>query len=112
MCVLFSSAVTNANIRFRHSCTATVNSNIRITRRAIVPGGTALSGIATDAAFSAADVTVVGANVNTGVIWLEGVFTTTAATTGIFAFRWAQNISQTTATIVQPGSYIEYRRIA
>jgi hypothetical protein len=111
ICVFFSSAVTNANIRFRHACTATTTTNVRITRRAIIPGGTAFSGIATDAAFSAADVTVVGASVNPGTIWLEGTFTTTG-TTGIFAFRWAQNIAQTTATIVQPGSYIEYRRIA
>jgi hypothetical protein len=111
MHVVFSSTVTNANLRFRHTCTGTGLSGIRITRRHIIPAGTAYAGIITEAAFSAADVTVVGASANPGFIWIEGTFTTTG-TTGDFKFRWAQNIAQATATNVQPGSYIEYKKIA
>lgn len=111
MFVQFSSTVTTANLRYRHTCTATGVSGIRITRRAIIPGGTAYSGIATDTAFSAADVVVTGASVNPGHIWIEGTFTTTG-TVGDFKFRWAQNTANATATNVLPGSYIEYTRIS
>jgi hypothetical protein len=109
--VAFSSAVNNANLRFRHTCSGAGLSGIRITRRHIVPGGVAYAGIITEVAFSAADVTVVGASVNPGFIWIDGTFTTTG-TTGSFIFRWAQNIARVTPTNVQPGSYIEYKKIA
>lgn len=83
---------------------------MRIRRNWIVPGATAIAGIAVDVAFSAADLAVLTAATNGGWIEFEGIVHCGVAG-GTFAFAWAQNTTNAGATIVRAGSYLEYMQL-
>jgi hypothetical protein len=79
----------------------------RLRRGWILPGTTAFAGIAVDTAPSAADLALAGTGTTGGFIEFEAVIAN-GLTAGTFAFAWAQNTSDPTATTVKASSYLEY----
>lgn len=106
--VYFDTGAT-ADFKWRHAGPASP-ALVRISRSWILPGATALAGVAVDAAFSAADLALAGTGTNGGWVDFDGVVTTVAA--GTFAFQWAQNTATAGQnTTVRAGSYLEYRKL-
>jgi hypothetical protein len=97
-----------ADFKWRHNGPASPTL-VSITRRNIIAGGTSISQIAEDTAYSAADIAL-AASAGTGVFWCEGIITN-GVNAGNFALRWAQNTLDASNTTVLAGSYIEYMKI-
>ena len=106
--IFFNTGATG-DFKWRHAGPASPTL-VRIKRHAIVPVATAFSGIAVDTAFSAADITITGTSAGEGYIEFEGIVQN-GANAGTFDFRWAQNTSDVTATIVRAGSYLEWMAV-
>lgn len=98
------STVDAADFKWRHTGPSGAVS-VQINRRAIAPGDTAYSGVAIDTAYSAADISVLGAT-GYGTIEFDGTIAN-GATAGNFIFQWAQNTSNAGATRIEAGSFIE-----
>jgi hypothetical protein len=84
---------------------------VRVKRQSLLPGASALSNIALDTAYSAADVTETGTGTTGGYIEFEGIIHN-GVNAGNFQFQWAQNTSDAGNTTVRAGSSIEYRKVA
>jgi hypothetical protein len=82
---------------------------VMIQRRAVAAGASADSSLAVDAAYSSADITALG-GAGSGVIEFDGIIYN-GTNAGDFAWQWAQNTSDGTATVVKAGSYLEWRLI-
>ena len=106
---VFFDTTAAADFKWRHNGPASPTI-VRLLRRWIVPGGTAEAGIAVDTAFSAADLAVLSAGINGGIVSLEGVVTN-GLNAGTFSFSWAQNTSDAGNTIVRAGSTLEYAKL-
>jgi hypothetical protein len=103
--IIFETGATG-DFKWRHSGPASPTL-VRIVRKAIVPAAAALSGVAIDSAFSAADITIIGTSAGAGYIEFDGIVQN-GANAGTFAFQWAQNTTDVTATIVRAGSYLQW----
>jgi hypothetical protein len=82
---------------------------VLIQRRAVAAGASADSSIAVDAAYSSADITALG-GAGSGWIEFDGIIYN-GTNAGDFAWQWAQNTTDATATVVKAGSYLEWRVI-
>ena len=80
---------------------------VHIHRRWILPGATAIAGVAVDTAFSAADLTLTGTGLSGGYITLEGIVHV-GSSSGLFSFQWAQNTATVGDTAVMAGSWLAY----
>lgn len=99
-----------ADFKWRHAGPSSP-ALVRIRRCWMLPGTTALAGIAVDQAFSAADLALIGSGTNGGWIDFDGIIVA-GASNGTFSVNWAQNT--TTAgqnTIVRAGSWLEWRQV-
>lgn len=94
-----------ADFKWRHSGPAAPIA-LSITRRQIIAGGTSISTIAEDSAYSSLDISML-ASTGIGVVWMEGVISN-GATAGDFNFEWSQNTSDASNTTVLAGSWIEW----
>ena len=99
------SASAAGDIKWQHSGPASPAS-VQVNRRALAAGASAFSGIAVDTAYSSGDIAIDGGT-GSGSIEFDATIRN-GPTAGSFAFKWAQNTSDATATIVKAGSYIEY----
>lgn len=104
---IFIDTVAAADFKWRHVGPASPTL-VRVHRRSIIPGGTADQGIAVDTAYSAADLTLVGAGTDGGWIEFDAIIHN-GANAGNFEVHWAQNTSDVGSTIVRAGSYLDYR---
>lgn len=84
--------------------------SVQVNRNALAPGASAYSGISVDTVYSAADISIDGASGSGSIEFSATIHN--GPTAGFFTFKWAQNISDATATIVKAGSYIEYIPLA
>jgi hypothetical protein len=78
---------------------------VRVRRHHVVPGSTAnVDGMdtAATASTSVTGAAATGGFVEMIIAWQNG------ANAGTFAFQWAQNTSNASATTVRAGSYLEY----
>lgn len=78
---------------------------VRVKRTGIVAGGTALSAIQVDSAFSTS--IALAAGTGDGYLEFDG-FLQNGANAGSVTIQWAQNFSNANATVLYAGSYIEY----
>lgn len=108
MQVFFSTSAA-ADFKWRHSGPAAPTA-VSITRRNIIAGGTSISQIAEDTAYSAADVALL-ASAGLGIVWIEGIITN-GANAGDFNFQWSQNTLDASNTSVLAGSYLEWMLVA
>jgi hypothetical protein len=107
---VFIETNTTPDFKWRHAGPASPT-RVTIKRSAIVPAATALSNIAIDSAYSAADITMLAASGTLGWLEFEGVIEN-GLNAGDFEFQWAQNTSDASTTSVLAGSYLEYRAVA
>lgn len=96
-----------ADFKYRHSGPA-APTLVRIHRREVIAGGTADTTSTVDAAYSAADISLIGAGTTGGYIELDGVIHN-GANAGDFVFQWSQDTSNASNTTVLAGSYIEWQ---
>lgn len=94
-----------ADFKWRHTGPA-APTRVVVNRRAVAPGDTAESGIATDTAFSSGDIAVTSGASGTGIITIDASIKN-GANAGAFGISWAQNTSDAGDTVVQAGSYLE-----
>lgn len=93
-----------AGFKWRHTGPAAAT-RVRVQRHSIAPGGSALSNVAVDTAFSAADIVLTG---GAGSGWIEiDALIANGANAGNFGLSWAQNASDAGSTSVEAGSYLE-----
>jgi hypothetical protein len=107
--ILFDTGATG-DFKWRHVGPASPTL-VRLFRQWIIPGTAVFAGMTVDTAFSAADLALAGAGTTGGLIQLEGAVHN-GLNAGNFAFAWAQNTSDATATIVRAGSYLEWMQVA
>lgn len=101
-------ANTTGDLKWQHAGPAAPVS-VRVDRKALAPGDTAYSGIVVDTAYSAGDIVVDGVT-GSGLVEFKATIRN-GPTAGNFNFKWAQNTSNATATVVKAGSYLEYFRL-
>lgn len=99
------SATTTGGLKWQHAGPAGPV-EVQVNRQALAAAGSAYSGVAVDVAYSAGDIAVTGGT-GSGAIEFSATIHN-GATAGNFVFKWAQNASDATATIVKSGSYIDY----
>jgi hypothetical protein len=102
---IFYDTPTAADFKWRHAGPAAFA--VRVKRSSIAPGANAFGNVAVDVAYSAADIVILETAGTTGYIEFEAIIASNTA--GTFAFQWAQNTSNASATTVLGGSYIEYQ---
>jgi lysophospholipase L1-like esterase len=97
-----------ADFKWRH-IGPVAPTRVRVQHYSIAPGDTALSNIAVDTTFSAADISVTGA---AGSGWIEiDALIANGSNVGNFGISWSQNTSDTGNTTVEAGSYLEAVRL-
>ena len=97
-------AASAGDLKWQHAGPAAVR--VRVFRKAFAPGDADYSGYANDAAYSAGDVVVDGGT-GAGLVEFKATIRNGPAA-GNFNFKWAQNASSATSTVVKAGSYLEY----
>lgn len=83
----------------------------RIFRRHVDPNALTAQIVASEVAYTASTAVAAGTGTTGGVLTFDAIVHN-GTTEDDFAFQWAQNTSNASATTVRAGSYIEYRAVA
>lgn len=106
--VLFFDTSATADFKFQLAGPASPTL-LRFQHTVVIPGGSALSSIAVDSAYSTS-VAVTGAGTSGGYVQFDGILHN-GTTAGEVALQWAQNTADASNTTVLAGSYLEWMRI-
>jgi hypothetical protein len=83
---------------------------VRIFRRHVDPNALTAEVTASEIAYTSSTSVAAGTGTTGGVLTFDAIVHN-GATEDDFAFQWAQNTSNASATTVRAGSYLEYRAI-
>lgn len=90
---------------FKWALTGPALNSARVTRKWIIPGGSAYAGVLVDTTYTASQ-SVVSAGTTGGYVEVDATIRPSAD--GIFRFQWAQDTSDAGNTSVLAGSYMDY----